>query len=244
MTRSAAISKPSMSFVIPAHNRAHLIAETIDSVLAQTNPNWEAIIVDDGSTDGTDAVVKAYSDPRLRYYKLPSRLGAGVSAARNYGNFLARAQLIAVLDSDDLATPDRLELALASYAEDHWDLYATSRKTLDMETRQMREPQNTPAAWDAELFKQASFMTHSTVVYTKAAVMEIPYNSALSSLDDYDLISRFITLGKTIVFKPVVTAIWRRHPQTLTLEVSDTEAADTMLLIRAWRRWDKPEVTQ
>jgi glycosyltransferase involved in cell wall biosynthesis len=79
--------QPLVSIIIPTYNRAHLIGETLDSVLAQTYQNWECIIVDDDSTDKTDEVVGAYveKDSRFKYYHRPDEHLPGGNGARNYG---------------------------------------------------------------------------------------------------------------------------------------------------------------
>lgn len=95
-----------VSIVIPCFNRAEIVGDTIDSVLAQTYGNFEAIIVDDGSTDNTREIISRYDDPRLRYvYKL----NGGLSSARNCGLELARGEFIAFLDSDDVWQSWKLE---------------------------------------------------------------------------------------------------------------------------------------
>lgn len=78
---------PLVSIIIPTFNRAHLIGETLDSVLAQTYPNWECIVVDDGSTDNTDEVMAEYMarDARFQYHHRPEDRLPGGNAARNYG---------------------------------------------------------------------------------------------------------------------------------------------------------------
>ena len=96
-----------VSIIMPSYNTARFIEETIDSVLAQTYTNWELIIVDDCSTDDTDAVVARYEDPRIRYLKNEKNSGAAVS--RNRALREAKGRWIAFLDSDDLWTPDKLQ---------------------------------------------------------------------------------------------------------------------------------------
>lgn len=103
--------KDLVSIIMPSYNTAKFIAETIDSVLAQTYPHWELIIVDDCSTDNTDDVVAKYDDPRIRYLKNEHNSGAAVS--RNRALREAKGRWIAFLDSDDLWTPDKLEKQLA-----------------------------------------------------------------------------------------------------------------------------------
>jgi glycosyltransferase involved in cell wall biosynthesis len=92
---------PTLSLVIPSYNRAGLIAETLDSALAQDPPFLEIIVVDDGSTDDTDAVLAPYAD-RVTLIKVPN---GGVQHARNRGVEEARGDFIALCDSDDLLVP-------------------------------------------------------------------------------------------------------------------------------------------
>jgi glycosyltransferase involved in cell wall biosynthesis len=87
-----------VSVMMPAYNAAPFIAEAIDSLLAQTYEDWELIVVDDGSTDGTAAVAAAYDDPRIRLVSQPNR---GEAAARNAALERMRGEYIAFLDADD-----------------------------------------------------------------------------------------------------------------------------------------------
>ena len=98
---------PCFSVIIPAYNRARFLPECLESVLAQTFTDWECIIVDDGSTDGTRELVAEYvrRDSRFRYHWQEN---AGASAARNAGIERARGEWIAFLDSDDWYYPDAL----------------------------------------------------------------------------------------------------------------------------------------
>jgi glycosyltransferase involved in cell wall biosynthesis len=105
---------PLFSVVIPTFNRANLIGRAIDSVLAQTMGDFEIIVVDDGSSDGTREVVNALTDPRIRLIPLASNQGA--AAARNAGIAAARGELISLLDSDDEYAPAFLERTQAFLA--------------------------------------------------------------------------------------------------------------------------------
>lgn len=87
------------SIIIPTYNRASFIAKTIQSVLNQTYTNFEVIVVDDGSTDNTEKVVKSIKDERIKYYK---KENAERGAARNCGIKLAKGDYITFLDSDDI----------------------------------------------------------------------------------------------------------------------------------------------
>src|SRR5690554_6998972 len=95
---------PLVSIIIPTYNRAHLIGETLDSVLAQTYQNWECIVVDDGSTDNTDEVMAEYmaKDSRFQYHHRPEDRLPGGNAARNYGFEVSKGEYIQWFDSDDI----------------------------------------------------------------------------------------------------------------------------------------------
>ena len=103
-----------VSIIIPTWNRAFCLPNAIESVFAQTHSNWEAIVIDDGSTDGTAALVaeRFGFDKRVR---LISQKNAGVAAARNCGISAAQGDYVAFLDSDDLWEPWKLELQLACF---------------------------------------------------------------------------------------------------------------------------------
>lgn len=98
-------SAPAVSVVIATYNRARYLAETLESVLSQRFRDFELIVVDDGSTDGTREVLRSYGD-RVRSFSQENR---GPSAARNLGVRRARGKWIAIQDSDDLCAPNYLE---------------------------------------------------------------------------------------------------------------------------------------
>ena len=102
---------PLVSVVIPTHNRAHLLGRALWSVQRQTMPDFEIIVVDDGSDDHPASVVAALEDPRIRVVTLTAR--AGCPAARNRGIEAARGEFIAFLDSDDEWLPTKLGRQIA-----------------------------------------------------------------------------------------------------------------------------------
>ncbi|WP_262733119.1 glycosyltransferase family 2 protein [Gaetbulibacter sp. NE] len=106
--------KPTISVIIPVFNRSSLIHYTIDSVIGQTFKDWECLVVDDGSTDDSEAVVQRYCerDTRFKFYKRPSSKPKGANACRNYGLELGVGTYIVFLDSDDLLHSTALEKRL------------------------------------------------------------------------------------------------------------------------------------
>ncbi len=106
---------PSVSIVMAAKNYARFLPQAVESVLAQTFTDWELLIIDDGSTDATPAVVRPFlADPRIRYTRA-DRLGQ--SRAKNLGISLARGEFVAFLDADDAWEPAKVEKQLALFQD-------------------------------------------------------------------------------------------------------------------------------
>jgi len=101
--------KPLVSVIIPTFNRSAMVREAVESVLSQTFGEFELIVVDDGSTDDTEAILEPYS-ASLRIIRQKNR---GVSAARNRGVAAARGELLAFLDSDDIWLPEKLAVQIS-----------------------------------------------------------------------------------------------------------------------------------
>jgi glycosyltransferase involved in cell wall biosynthesis len=114
---------PLVSIIIPTFNRAHLIGETLDSVINQTYQNWECIIIDDGSTDNTAEIVKNYldRDNRFHYHQRPDSYKSGGNGARNYGFALSKGDYVNWFDSDDVMFPDKITQKMNLISEGNYD---------------------------------------------------------------------------------------------------------------------------
>lgn len=159
-----------VSVVIPAHNRAELVREAIDSVLSQTTPANEIIVVDDGSTDSTRDVVRSYGHRVV----LLTQPHDGASAARNRGVAYASGEWVGFLDSDDVWTPTKLEEQLRFLRQHpdcdlvHTGFYRSGERTGVPEP----SPRFLSGAYVIEglLFAEDSICTSSVIVRRRAAV--------------------------------------------------------------------------
>lgn len=122
---------PKVSIVMAAFNAADHIGPSIESVRAQSWPNWELIIVDDGSTDQTVAAINAYARQDSRIIVHPLGMNVGVSRSRNAALGLATGEWLTILDSDDTYHPDRLRTLLASCIGGGLDLVADNIELYD-----------------------------------------------------------------------------------------------------------------
>ena len=104
---------PTVSVILPTYNRAHAISRAIQSVLNQTYRDFELVVVDDGSTDNTESVVKDFGDPRIRYIRCEQNRGG--SAARNIGIKAAEGEFIAFQDSDDEWMQEKLKKQMSIF---------------------------------------------------------------------------------------------------------------------------------
>ena len=111
--------KPLVSVIMPAYNGEQFIKESIDSIVNQTYENWELIVVDDSSTDGTVNIIENYTDPRIKLYR--NECNKGISYSTNYAIDKSSGKYLALLDDDDLATANRLELQ-TEYLEEHHEI--------------------------------------------------------------------------------------------------------------------------
>ena len=106
-----------VSIIIPTYNRAHLIGDTLDSIINQTYSKWECIIIDDGREDETRSLVQNYigRDSRFKYFARPGSLKSGTSSCRNYGFKKSQGTLINWFDDDDIMLPEFLETKVAQF---------------------------------------------------------------------------------------------------------------------------------
>lgn len=124
-----------VSIIMPSWNTERFIAETIQSVIDQTYINWELLIVDDCSTDNTDAVVASFKDDRIKYFKNEKNSGAAVT--RNKAMREAQGEWIAFLDSDDLWVPEKLEHQIKFMKKNGYNLSFTEYEKIDEDSKKL-----------------------------------------------------------------------------------------------------------
>lgn len=172
-----------VSIVLPTWNRCQVIQNAIRSIIDQTYEDWEFIIVDDGSTDSTERVVKDFAHPRIKYHKIEHQ--NNISRVRNIGNSLATGEIIVVQDSDDLSFPDRLEVIVETFNANpdtdvvYHGMYVRSYDPYNNAiTRAVRPAQ----AYSKERLLSEQFIP-GQIAYRKN--IGIGYNDQIPLIDDY-----------------------------------------------------------
>ena len=127
---------PLVSIIIPTYNRAHLIGETLDSIIGQTYRNWECIVVDDGSNDDTEALMKTYyeKDERIQYYHRPEGFLPGGNGARNFGFMISKGEYVQWFDSDDLMVDEKIKTQVQEALKKKVDLVISNFSFLNSNT--------------------------------------------------------------------------------------------------------------
>jgi hypothetical protein len=183
---------PAVSVILPTYERRDVVGDAINSVLAQSFSDFELIVVDDGSTDGTGESLQRL-DPRVRYVW---QANAGVAAARNRGLELARAPIAAFIDSDDVWLPDHLAVVVEMLMRAPEAVFATTRPDRFLggaghpRDAQLCDPRDGVLACG----RQAGFLSCIAVRSTALAGVD-GFDERLRAYEDRDLQLRLATLG-------------------------------------------------
>ena len=225
-----------ISVAISTRNRAQYLADSIDSVLAQTFEDFELIIVDDGSEDDTRGATEAYDDPRVRYVRQEP---AGISAARNRAADLSRGFFTAVHDDDDIMLPSRLEVSLQNIHDEFGASYGSWVNFDDDTGKMVLHVIRRGFSPELNAFNGQG-PGHATWLVPTAAVREVRYDEHLSSSVDHNLASRLAWSGLRWKHTEKVMYLRRIHP-TQVSAVDGGRQRTTSVLTRFANRFATSE---
>ena len=218
--------------MIPAYNAAPYVQQAVDSVLRQTYPDVEVLVVDDGSTDDTAARLATYGE-RIRVVR---QANAGVARARNAGTASARGRYVAFLDADDIWQPEKIheQLDALARAPGHRACYsAFSSVSSDLMPRPVSRTPRQGVLLEDLLFLGNVVGTPSTVVCERDLLLEVGgFDPALSTGADWDLWLRLaLRTGFEYIDEPLVT--YRIHAANMSRDVAALERDSVRLLEKA-----------
>jgi glycosyltransferase involved in cell wall biosynthesis len=210
---------PKVSVIIPAYRAATTIRRAVDSILRQTQPVWEVLIVDDGSPDDLSGKLSDYPS-HVRLIRKPN---GGAASARNLGVELAKGDLIAFLDADDFWETDKMHAQLEVFARDPRIQLCAGGFFVQLPCGARREGLQVPEEFydrcltlsGKDAFQVATYIWTSTVMVRREALPPSPFVSGLEPAEDGDLWIRLVLAGPFyLLSQPLATAVL--EPLSLT----------------------------
>jgi glycosyltransferase involved in cell wall biosynthesis len=213
---------PVVSIIIPAYKAERFIGETLASIRAQTFSSWEAIVVEDGTRDGTESIVtefaKSVSQPVIF---LRHEINQGLPATRNTAIARARGEWIALLDSDDLWMPDHLEKAVARAQASGADLVHSGVMMFDSDSGR-DDAERVPSAAALANFPRSLFLAEyiiqpSSVLLRSELCQQVGgFNPESRYVEDRELWLRLVRRGAKFAYVDAITCRYRQHAVAMT----------------------------
>ena len=210
----------SISVVIPAYNASRFLRETLDSVLRQTLPADEILVIDDGSSDDTAAIARSYGPP----VRVISRQNAKLGATRNFGTQEATGKWVAFVDADDIWKENKLQLQMEELSRHpEADLCYTGHVEFTAENGgiQLRSPFPAPPADKIReyLFRRSTFLPSSVIIRRQVLLEVGGFCTDPDIAEDWDLWMRLLHAGTKFASCPSPLLFYRIHSTSITSDL-------------------------
>lgn len=223
---------------MPIYNRAHLIGETLDSILIQTYSHWECLIIDDGSTDTTIGVVSNYAikDKRIKLFKRPHTKPKGANVCRNIGLMKAQGEYIVFFDSDDLMTKDHLEVKVRAIQKFNCDYVITKTQYFNYSNKvinryyQFDKYPITPTNY---ISQKINWLTLDVCIKISLA-QAISFNEELQSGQEYNYYCKLVCRSINARFIDKVVSLRRYHENSIRSRLKEDNLLKESLFIVNW----------
>lgn len=216
------MTPPMVSIIIPVFNRRVLLEETLNSILAQEFSDWECIVVDDRSTDGTQEVVNQFSndDTRFSLVVKPESLARGPSASRNIGLGAAKGQYIHFFDSDDLLDVDFYSQLIPRILAKQLDCMIVRIKWFHEETAEINlSPEITQGNFIADAIVKRHELWTQNIIWKHSLLQEgTAFNETLTMSEDIEFAVRKMSKALRIDYSNEIFVNIRRHHDSLTFD--------------------------
>lgn len=216
------MNKPRLTVLMPVYNTELYLREAIDSILEQTYTDFEFLIINDGSTDNSEEIIRSYTDERIR---LISQNNGGVSTALNNGLQLARGEYIARMDADDKCMVTRLAEQMDFLLKHpEYVLIGSDAEYMDKDGQFVFHYSNTGHS-NEEINNRVDWITcpflHSAVIYKRDAVIAVGgYNNNAYLFEDHFLWIQLIKIGKVANLRKALISV-RLNPSSVTIDQRD-----------------------
>ncbi len=241
---------PEISLIMSVYNGEDYLAETLDSILAQTFDSWELVVINDCSTDSTAEILEKYAlkDERVKVY--PNEVNLRLPKSLNRAISLSQGKYIARMDADDICMSDRLEKQYA-YMEANPDVHLSSCKFFTLKNGVCASG-GSGGRCDFNALKAMLLVTnpilHPGVIARAEVMRELLYDTTLTCTEDLDLWTRMVSKGYRMEILPEYLLMYRLHDKQITsttLERQHKEVVgiqkkffDAMLTVDGTDMWD------
>ena len=201
---------PKISVIMPVYNGERFLRESIDSILNQTFTDFEFIIINDGSTDGTLDIIHSYADQRIRLVNNETNLG--IVACLNHGIELAQGEFIARMDADDISLPERFEKQII-YMNENPDVGVLGGNIIEFDINRKKEKITSLPIGDISIRWMMCFenpLRHPTIMMRKKLLNSVGRYKDFKASEDYDLWQRISTVTKLANLNEVLL-LYRYH---------------------------------
>ncbi len=228
---------PLVSIIIPTFNRAYLIGETLNSVLAQTYKNWECIIVDDGSTDKTENIVteRIKADKRFQFYKRPKNKPKGANACRNYGFEQSKGLYIQWFDSDDIMHPKKIEIKVGYAISQKADIVVdthTNEKAIVLKENPKIETFKSNQFYIDYILGKKPVITNDVMV-RRAIIGTLRFDENLHKAQEFEYFSRLFEQRLTYCFVYLPLSYYRESADSISKKTASggTKQAESLIYL-------------
>jgi len=224
-------TKPKFSIVMPVWNRGDIVQNAIRSVLDQSVKDYEFIIVDDGSTDGTERIIKSFENPRIKYFKIPHT--GHIGQVRNYGNRKAKGEWIVVQDSDDRSFPDRLYWIDKYTDKDtdiiYHDMYVAS---FDPEHNAAMRRLRKIGRYSKDKLMKEQYIP-GQIAYRRKSILKVPYDDRIQCCDDFQVLLELALNDMRFKYidKPLYEYFMRSDSVNILGEIDGRRFEDTRIIV-------------
>ncbi|MCC8358527.1 glycosyltransferase family 2 protein [Salinimicrobium sediminilitoris] len=228
-----------VSIIIPTHNRAHFIGDALRSVQEQSLTEWECIIVDDGSTDGTKQIVEGFLwDKRFKYTSLPANISKGANSARNYGFELSNGKYIQWLDDDDKISKNKLEYQITAMEADKrncftvcpWDYFWPSKKMQLIDYFRNKRIINSEDYFQTLAANQSFIPANAFLIPKELCKKAGGWRKDLSLNDDAEYVTRIFINSEGLLNVANCFALYRNHSEERLSRQMDRKSLNSFLI--------------
>lgn len=216
-------TSPLVSVIIPNFNRSELIGFTLDSIINQTYTNWECIVVDDGSTDNSNEVVKSYNklDPRIKLYNRPNDKEKGANACRNYGFGISNGVFINWFDSDDLMHPEKLQIQVSELLKSKHDFTVCQTLVFEGDLNNIlglrKEKIYSQDFFNDFVTNDIKWLTQAPL-FKKAFILknQLTFDETLQQSQERDFFIKVLDVVKDYHFNETPMVYFRKHDKSIS----------------------------